>query len=237
MNQTASSAYRSPVGAASDQTRPEGRGSNSRIASALTLAIWLVAGVVPFLPFALSTSPLDAVLLHVPGNQGNWWHFLAAAPFFLAFPMAWLHLRELVGSAPSTAMGRKLIWAAGGLSVCGTILVETPFLLHLAGTSDWQRFIVLGLGFGIMLLSAVTLFFRRRDMGATSACRAALITAWLANASLCLVVYAGAPGSLATRSGWFVTVAIFWPAAAELAWIFAQSFLRPTLDGGLAQKT
>ena len=52
-------------------------------------------------------------------------------------------------------MGRRLIWSAVGLSIGGTILVEVPFLLHLAGTSEWQRLSVLSLGFGIVVASAI----------------------------------------------------------------------------------
>ena len=53
--------------------------------NAIALLIWLLAGAVAFLPFAFNTSPWDAVTLRVPGNQGNWWHALVGAPFFLAF--------------------------------------------------------------------------------------------------------------------------------------------------------
>ena len=48
--------------------------------SAVALLIWVTAGVVAFLPIALYTSPWDAVLFRVPGNEGNWWHFLIGAP-------------------------------------------------------------------------------------------------------------------------------------------------------------
>jgi hypothetical protein len=62
------------------------------LASAVALLIWLRAGAVTFLPFASDTSRWDTLTLRVPGNQGNWWHFLAAAPFFLALLAIWLHL-------------------------------------------------------------------------------------------------------------------------------------------------
>ncbi|HEX4576343.1 MAG TPA: hypothetical protein VH117_03250, partial [Edaphobacter sp.] len=117
--------------------------------NAIALLVSLLAGIVVFLPFALDTSPLNAVLLRVPGNQGNWWHALVGAPFFLAFPMIWLRLRAFSSMPLSTPAGRRIIWIAVGLSICGTILVETPFLLHLAGTSEWQRLAVLSLGLGI----------------------------------------------------------------------------------------
>ncbi len=121
-------------------------------------------------------------------------------------------------------MGRRLIWAIVGLSVAGTVAVEAPFLLHLAGTSEWQRFIVLSLGFGIVVASAAILFLRRRHIAPTLACLAGLDTAYLANMALCLVVYAGAPGNFGSRSGWFVTAVIVWPIFFELIWIFIRAF-------------
>lgn len=188
------------------------------------LVVWLLAGVVAFLPFALDTSPWDAVILRVPGNQGNWWHALVGAPFFLAYPMIWLRLRSLFSTQHSTRMGRRWIWSAVGLSIAGTILVETPFLLHLAGTSEWQRLSVLSLGFGIVIASAIILLTRRRYIAPTRACVAGLETAYLANAALCLVVYSEAKGSLWSRSGWLVSMVIVWPIVAEIVWIFIASF-------------
>jgi uncharacterized membrane protein len=192
--------------------------------SATALVVSLLAGAVVFLPFALDTSPWDAVTLRVPDNQGNWWHALVGAPFFLAFPMIWLRLRSLFSERLSTSTGRRLIWIAAGLSACATILVELPFLLHLAGTSEWQRLSILGLGFGIVLTSAILLLLRRREMFATRACLAALNAAYLANAALCLVVYSAAVGTVWSRSGWLVTMLIVWPMVLELVWIFVQSF-------------
>jgi hypothetical protein len=192
--------------------------------NAIALFVSLLAGAVVFLPFALDTSPLDAVTLRVPGNQGNWWHALVGAPFFLAFPMIWLRLRAAFSKQLSTSAERRLIWIAVGLSTSGTILVEAPFLLHLAGTSEWQRLSVLCLGFGIVVVSAVLLLRRRREISSTRACLAGLSAAYLANASLCLVVYSSAPGTIRSRFGWLVTMGIVWPMLLELVWIFAQSF-------------
>jgi hypothetical protein len=191
----------------------------SRWGSAIPLLWWIVACVVAFLPFAHDTSAWDAVRLHVPGNQGNWWHLLAGAPFFLAFPMIWIRLRSLYASEPMSRIARRVLWTLAGLSMIGTLLVESPFLLHLAGTSDWQRFAVLGLGLGILIASVLTLTLRYRRMSPRRACIAALATAYLANASLCLVVYSGATGSLNTRSGWLVTMILVWPMAGELGWM------------------
>ena len=150
--------------------------------------------------------------LRVPGNQGNWWHFLAGAPFFLAFPITWLRLRSLFSTRPSTAFARRLVWSFVGLSIAGTTAVEVPFLLHLAGTSEWQRFSVLGLGFGIVVASFAILFVRRRHSSPTRACLAGL------------VVYAGAPGNISSRSGWFVSMVIVWPIVLELALLLIQTF-------------
>jgi hypothetical protein len=192
--------------------------------SAFALVVCLLAGAVVLLPFALDTSPWDAVTLRVPDNQGNWWHALVGAPFFLAFPMIWLRLRSLFSEQLSTSTGRRFIWIAAGLSGCATILVEVPFLLHLAGTSEWQRLAVLGLGLGIVVTSAILLFLRRRDMFPTRACLAALNAAYLANTALCLVVYSAAVGTFWSRSGWLVTLVIVWPMLLEIVWIFGQSF-------------
>lgn len=185
----------------------------------LSLLVWLTAAVAAFLPFAFDTSPWNAVTLHVPGNQGNWWHALVGAPFFLAYPAIWLRLRSLFSTRLSTSIERRVIWIAAGLSTAGTVLVEAPFLLHLAGTSAWQRFSVLSLGFGILVASAILLFLSRHRISPTRMCLAALNAAYLANAALCLVVYSQATGSLWSRSGWFVSVALFWPTLVELAWL------------------
>jgi hypothetical protein len=203
--------------------------------NAIALLVWLLAGAVAFLPFALDTSPWDAVTLRVPGNQGNWWHALVGAPFFLAFPMIWLRLRSLFSKRLSTSAGRRVIWIAVGLSVLGTVLVELPFLFHLAGTSEWQRLLVLCLGFGIVIASAAVLFLRRREMFPTHACVVGLNTAYLANAALCLVVYSEAHGSISSRSGWLVTMVVVWPMVLELIWIFIQALkTQPSLNNSPA---
>jgi len=195
-----------------------------KLLNVIALLISMLAAAVAFLPFAFDTSPLDAVMLRVPGNQGNWWHALVGAPFFLAFPMIWLRLRSLFSKQLSTSAERRVIWILVGLSICGTILVEMPFLLHLAGTRGWPSLSILSLGLGIVIVSALLLSQRRRDMLPTCACLVGLITAYLANAALCLVVYAGASGPFQSRSGWLITMVIVWPMALELVWIFIQSF-------------
>jgi hypothetical protein len=186
--------------------------------------IWLLAGVVPFLPFALNTSPWDAVRMHVPGNQGNWWHILVGIPFFLAYPAIWVRLRFRFSNDPLAIGARRVLWGAVAFSIGSTLAVETPFLLHLAGTSAWQRLAILCLGLGIVFCSGMVLFVRRRQISIRDAYLAGLSTAYLANAALCLVVYAGAAGSPWSRSGWMVSMVTFWPILIELIWFFVQSF-------------
>ncbi|RSL14771.1 hypothetical protein EDE15_0236 [Edaphobacter aggregans] len=197
--------------------------------NAIALLVSLLAGIVVFLPFALNTSPLNAVMLRVPGNQGNWWHALIGAPFFLAFPMIWLRLRAFFSSQLSTPAERRIIWIAVSLSIFGTILVEAPFLLHLAGTSAWQRLAVLSLGLGIVIASATILFLRRRHISPTRACLVGLNTAYLGNAALCLIVYSSATGPIHSRSGWLVTMVIVWPMILEILWIFTRPSKTQTL--------
>lgn len=185
----------------------------------VALVVWVLAGAIVFIPFARDTSPWNAITLHVPGNQGNWWHVLIGMPFFLAFPMIWLRFRTVFSTQPSTVMGRRVLWAAVAISICGTLLVETPFLLHLAGTSNWQRLAVLSLGLGIILVSLAILLLRRYRIAPSRACIAGILTAYLANAALCLVVYSEATGSPWSRMGWMICMAIVWPMFIELVWI------------------
>jgi hypothetical protein len=187
-------------------------------ASAFLLAVWLLAGVSVFLPFAVGTSPWNALTLQVPGNQGNWWHVLVGFPFFLAFPMIWLRLRAFGSMQSSSKTERYLIWSAVGISACGTVLVEIPFLLHLAATSESQRLTIIALGLGVLVACSTFLFRRWRYLPPRRAYSIGLGAAYLANAALCLVVYASAPGSLSSRSGWLVTAVIVWPIAFDLIW-------------------
>jgi hypothetical protein len=128
----------------------------------------------------------------------------------------------------SSAIQRRLIWSVVGLSICGTTLVEAPFLLHLAGTSEWQRLSVVSLGFGIMVASAIILLFRYRTISPIRACVVGLNTAYLANATLCLVVYGGATGTKWSKSGWLISIVIVWPIVSELIWILIETFRSKT---------
>lgn len=198
--------------------------------NAIALLIWLMAAVVAFLPIALYTSPWDAVRFKVPGNQGNWWHFLIGAPYFLAFPMIWLRLRSLISRRLSTPAGRRVLWIAVALSICGTIAVAVPILLrlgNLAGMKESRWLSILCPTLGIIVASGTLLFFRRREILPTRACMVGLNTAYLANAAFCVVVYGPMAGTVRSKLGWMVTVVIVWPMLLELLWISIQSFRTP----------
>jgi hypothetical protein len=167
----------------------------------------------------VGTSPFDAVMRRVPNDEGNWWHILIGAPFFLAFPMIWVRLRALFSPAPLSLSGRRALWIVSGLLMFGTLLVEAPFLAHRAGTSELQRLVVIAAGLGIPVVSIGRLVARRRIIEATRACIAVLTAAYLANASICLVVYGEAKFGTSSRSGWYLTIAIVWPMALELVWV------------------
>jgi hypothetical protein len=205
-------------------TKPSKEPLPASFADAAALIMWLLAGAVAFLPFAVNTSPFDAVTLRVPSNQGNWWHVLVGLPFFLAFPMVWIRLRALF-SRPAFygKVTTRLIWSAVGICVLGTVLVELPFVFHLAGTSQWQRATVIGLGLGVVIASSAFLLRYRHRLSPTRAFVIGLDSAYLANAALCLVVYASAPGNIWSRLGWLVTVVVVWPIAFELMWAFGQA--------------
>jgi len=211
------------MGARSATTEDEGALSKERPFpqwfNVFAVLVWLSAAIVAFLPFAFDTSPWDAVILRVPGNQGNWWHALVGAPFFLAYAMLWLRLRILFSARPPIVGARRVIWGAVGLSMTGTAFVEAPFLLHLAGTSEWQRLLVLGLGFGTLIASVVVLLLRRRRIPPAHACLLGLDAAYLANLALCLVVYSEATGTMWSRAGWLVSMVLVWPIALELVWL------------------
>ena len=190
------------------------------------LVIWLLAGTAMFLPFASDTSPWGAVTFRVPGNQGNWWHFLVGLPFFLAIPMIWMRVRALQSKPVSSRAGIRVIWCAAGICVVGTMLVETPFLLHLAGTSEWQRLVVLSLGVGIVIASGALLFVCYHNLSPTRVCLIAINTAYLGNAALCLIVYSPGFGHLRSNPGWLVTMGVVCFVVPEQIWIFIQSLKR-----------
>src|SRR5689334_5218508 len=124
------------------------------------LVVSLTAAATAFLPIALYTSPWDVVRFRVPGNEGNWWHLLIGVPFFLAFPMVWLHIRSLFSTRLSTRVGRRVLWTVVALSICGTIAVTVPFLLrlgNLARMKEGRWLSILCPTLGIIIASAALL--------------------------------------------------------------------------------
>jgi hypothetical protein len=194
--------------------------------NAIALLISVAAVVSAFLPIALNTSAWDCLRLRVPGNEGNWWHVLIGIPYFLGFPMIWVCLRSLVSKRPPTRFGQRLIWTIIVLSICGTLLVTAPFLLRLGifGRMKAGRWLsILVPTFGILIASGALLFLSRRRILPSRAALVGLNTAYQANAAFCLMIYAPMPGTVRSKSGWFVTMVIVWPMLLELIWIFARS--------------
>jgi len=190
-----------------------------RAGNILMLVVWIIAAVGVMLPFALGTSPLDALLLRVPNNEGNWWHVLVGLPFFLSLPMIWLRLHVLNSSKLSSASLRQTFWMVIIFCALGTLLVETPFLLHRAGTSELQRLEVIFLGIGIILINGIFLYVKRKKLHPTQACIIGLTAAYLANAFLCLIVYGEAKFKDHSRSGWYVTMVLVLPMLIDLIWL------------------
>ncbi|MDN5288470.1 MAG: hypothetical protein JWR38_4744 [Mucilaginibacter sp.] len=202
-----------------------------RMANILMLLVWITAGIGIMLPFALGTSPLDALLLRVPNNEGNWWHALVGLPFFLSLPMIWLHLRLLNSEQLPALFIRRALWISIIFSVVGTLLVEAPFLLHRAGTSGLQRLEVIFSGLGIILISGIFLFVKRKNIHPTRACFIGIAAAYLANAFLCLIVYGETKFNDQSRSGWYVTLVVVLPMLIELIWLlFRKSDMQINVD-------
>ncbi len=190
-----------------------------RVANILMLLVWITAGIGILLPFALGTSPLDALLLRVPNNEGNWWHALVGLPFFLSLPMIWLHLHVLNSLRLPPVLVRRILWITIIFSAIGTLLVETPFLLHRAGTSELQRLEVIFSGLGIILINGIFLYRKWEKLHPTLACFIGIATAYLANAFLCLIIYGESKFEDQSRSGWYVTLIIVLPIVIELIWL------------------
>jgi hypothetical protein len=192
------------------------------------LLVSLLAAVVILLPFAAHTSPWNAVTLRVPGNQGNLWHLLIGAPFFLAFEMIWLRLRSILLPRSATPAGRRLVWILVALSAGGTITVEIPFVLRLGNFAHMainHQLSAVGSGLGPMAVCGAILLLRRRHISPISACFLGLNGAWLSNAALCLLFYAPM-----REPGWTGTMIVGWFMGLEIVWILLQSFRTPSAE-------
>jgi hypothetical protein len=145
--------------------------------------------------------------------------------------MIWVCLRSLFSTRPPTRFQQRLIWIIVVLSICGTLLVTAPFLLRLGifGRMKIGRWLsILVPTFGILIAGGALLFLTRRRILPSRASLAGLNTAYLTNAAFCLVVYAPMPGTLRSKSGWFLTMVIIWPMLLELVWIFARTLKSST---------
>jgi hypothetical protein len=200
---------------------PPKQDQNSIGLNLLGLSVVAVAGVVVFLPFAANTSAWDAVTFRVPGDQGNWWHFLVGGPFFLVFPMIWVWLRSF-SALQLSPLERRSIWFAVALAACATTAVAVPVLLrlgNLAGMSAERQLSLLGPTLGILVATGALLLTRRRSLSPVNACILGLDGAYLANAGLCLVVYVPMH-----ESGWVATLFVALFMVLEIAWILAMGF-------------
>jgi hypothetical protein len=191
----------------------------------LSLLIAMVAALAAFLPFAVNTSAWSAVTLRVPGDQGNWWHFLAGAPFFLAFAMIWLSIRSILSLRPRAAE-QTVFWSLASISVCGTLLVEAPVLFRMGNLAQMglhRQLTLVVPGFGLLVLCAGVLIARRKMLSPDSAVMIALCAAYLTNATFCLGMYA----PYSPQSGWHVTIASVSAMALQVLWIFFASYRTP----------
>jgi len=78
---------------------------------------------------------------------------------------------------------------------------------------------MVGPTFGVMIACAALLILRHNRISPTRACFVGLNVAYLANAAICLVLYAPM-----RNSGWFVILGVASFMTLELVWIFIQSF-------------
>jgi hypothetical protein len=115
------------------------------------------------------------------------------------------------------------MWMLICLSALGTLLVEAPFLLHLAGTSELQRLEVIFLGIGIILFSGIFLYVKRIKLNPAKGIIIGLTTAYLANALLCLIVYGETKFNDQSRSGWYVTLVIVIPILIDYTHLLIQN--------------
>jgi hypothetical protein len=198
----------------------------------VSVLAWIAAAAMVFVPFARYTSAWDALTLHVPGDQGNWWHVLVGLPFFLAYPLAWLSVGRFLSVKPLAGTVSLSLIVFASVSALGTALVEAPFVAQRAGTSTLQRFEVIVLGLGILSAGVGVLLARRRRIGVGDTCLMAMSTAYLANLAICLIVYSEATGSVWSRAGWLASTVLAVPIGCQWLWL---QFRMWTLPSDLAQ--
>lgn len=195
---------------------------SSKWFATISLLIAIAAGVAAFLPFSADTSAWDAVTLRVPGDQGNWWHFIAGAPFFLAFIMIWLSARSLFSSRPPVTE-RRILWSLAAISVCGTLLIEMPVLFRMGNLAEMglhHQLTLLVPSLASLALCATVLILRRKTIPPVSALMLGLCAAYLTNAAFCLGMYA----PYAPQSGWHITMVLVWLIALQVVWIVLDSY-------------
>lgn len=148
-------------------------------------------------------------------------------PVFLAYPILWLGLRPLFSASHSRGRSFWPLLVLASISGIGTALVEAPFVALRAGTSGLQRFEVIVLWLGILAAGISVLLARRRWIGSGDAALMGMITAYLANLAICLIVYSEARGSVWSRAGWLASTVLVVPMGAEWLWLLFKMWSLP----------
>lgn len=172
----------------------------------LVVALFSLAGVAAiWLPFAWSTSPAMALF------EAELWYL--ATPFLLAVPIAaaWIWAL-LIGSVPSGAR-----WAARVLAGCA-MAATVLFYAEIVREGNWPNHVLnewMPLLVSLALAAGwVALMIRwrpgRRDASAPEAI-GLMESAFLPNAALCLIVFAGE-----REIGWYVSLLVSAAFAAHV---------------------
>jgi hypothetical protein len=139
--------------------------------------------------------------------------------------MIWLHLRSLMSPKSSVLAGRRLIWIFVAISVCGTLVVEIPFVLRMGNYAHMaiaRQLSAIAAGLGPLLVCGAILILRNRNLSSIRADFVGLNGAYLANATLCLLFYAPM-----RQSGWTLTLLLGCFMVLEIVWILFSSFKTP----------
>jgi hypothetical protein len=156
----------------------------------LAALLSLPALVVPFVSFAWSDSPLDTVVWVFGGGWG--WEFaLLGAPFFLGFPIVAAQIAR-VASLNIPRGWRAVGFALAACSAALSLTFVGRWALEIARQRDSADLIAWMSMFLVPAFLATGAFWvwrTRQTASATARHHLTLATAYLANASMCLVVF------------------------------------------------
>jgi hypothetical protein len=176
------------------------------VAGAVGLALSVPAIGAIILIFDEQTSPWDVIRNYVvfpPRVTLNGDNLvLVAAPFLLAFVLAWLGIRSLMRGRISTSEV-VAVRSVGGLSACATLYVLWLMTGDLKGPDIPKGELATFAGVFVILLAGMGAAIVQRRKA--SAYFMAIYVPYLANALLCLVCF-GPPSNIGT--GWYVTLGV-----------------------------